>query len=84
MHNANELDGAWQKFLMSPSYVLDDILVHEVSSSEAAKLKNGIAIEHSNPALPENDVFIVSSANIPIAICLLKNNKIKPSRVFNL
>jgi len=84
VHNANELDGEWQDFLMPLSYVLDDILVHKVSSSEAAKLKNGIAIEYSNPALPENEVFIVSSADIPIAICSLKNDKITSSRVFNL
>lgn len=84
VHNANESDGKWHNFLQPLTYVLDDILVHGITSSEAAKLKNGMTIENNSTTLPENDVFIVSCEGIPIALCSCKSGWIKPSRVFNL
>lgn len=83
VHNDSKIDGKWSDFIHPLTHVLDDILVHEVSVEDAKKLKNGMSV-HSELSLSSEETFIVAQNKMPIALCTLKGNYIKPSRVFNL
>ena len=83
VHNDSKIDGKWSDFIHPLTHVLDDILVHEVSVEDAKKLKNGMSV-HSELSLSSEETFIVAQNKMPIALCTIKGNYIKPSRVFNL
>ncbi|QLK57770.1 tRNA pseudouridine(55) synthase TruB [Ehrlichia ruminantium] len=83
LHN----NGDTHKYLLPLWYVLQDIkhLDDVFCSVEISKIKNGQNIQLNNLYMVKNcDMCYVSTHSVPVAICSIANNVIKPVRVFNV
>ena len=80
-------NGNTRKYLLPLCYVLQDIkhLSDVLCSVEISKIKNGQNIKLNNLYIARNcDICYVSAHSVPVAICSMINNVIKPVRVFNV
>ncbi|AHC39153.1 tRNA pseudouridine(55) synthase TruB [Ehrlichia muris] len=80
-------DGRKCSYLFPLCYVLQDIkhLDSIFSDIQIKKIKNGQNIELNNLCVISNcDICYVSTDNVPVAICNIFNNVVRPVRVFNV
>ncbi|RST70082.1 tRNA pseudouridine(55) synthase TruB [Candidatus Aquarickettsia rohweri] len=62
-------------------YVLDDIPVCNLDEGEVIKLKNGVAVFY-NLSLKDNSKIVVKFDDDLVALCVYRDNYIKPLKVF--
>ncbi|QGR02423.1 tRNA pseudouridine(55) synthase TruB [Ehrlichia ruminantium] len=83
LHNS----GNTHKYLLPLRYVLQDVkqLNDVLCNVEISKIKSGQNIQLNNLYMVKNcDICYVSTHSVPVAICSIINNVIKPVRVFNV